>query len=466
MSLLPSNNDKKKKPQGDGDGFQSYDLTSGEWLLDDPKLKAEIEAFLGEDIASDSGDDSDDDSYEDSNTETIIESVPKPEVEPDGDMDYEPESDAKTSRFKVKFDFESKYRDLPENRPLRRRRERRTGCVGGLLYAAFIICISIVLASLAWLAASDVLGFGASDEEVNVSVPKGFTIDDIADMLYDAELIKYKSLFRLYASYSSADQKIAPGAYILNKNYDYRAIVHGMTARGGARVEVKVTIPEGYTMAKIFALLEDNHICTEDDLWRSATWYNYKYDFLDRHTLGDKLRLEGFLFPDTYIFYMNSTPEQVISKMLNDFKGKFNEQYIDRTYELGYSIKEIVTIASMIEREAGADSERKRIAAVIYNRLNSRDFPMLQIDATIFYAIADTGRPFSTEFDSPYNTYKHEGLPPGPIASPGLASIVAALYPDSTNEYYYALSKSGVHEFFKTLAQHQAFVQSNDYAGR
>jgi len=120
----------------------------------------------------------------------------------------------------------------------------------------------------------------------------------------------------------------------------------------------------------------------------------------------------------------------------------------------------------MIEREAGNDEERPRIAAVIYNRLGSSSFPKLQIDATINYAIAGTSRPFSTDIDDPYNTYLHNGLPPGPISNPGIESIRAALYPNSTKEFYYALNKQGTHNFFATKAQQDAFVNSSEYGGR
>jgi len=368
--------------------------------------------------------------------------------------------------FKVKFDFEGQYKDNREDRPIKPRRERRTGCVGGILYAAFVICASLILASLIWLAVTDVLGFGLADEEVNLTVPKDFTLEDITDMLFDAGLIKYKFLFKAYAGLSSADEKISAGSYVLNKNFDYRALVHGMTARGGARVEVEVQIPEGYTMRQIFALLAEKEVCSEDDLWRAATWSTFKQSFLSEVPTGRRTRLEGYLFPDTYMFYIGSSPEQAINKMLDEFGRKYTETYIERAENLGYSIHEIVTIAAMIEREAGSDEERSHIASVIYNRLNSKDYPMLQIDATIYYAIAGTGRPFSTGYDSPYNTYMYEGLPPGPIANPGVASIHAALYPASTGDYYYALNKQGVHDFFKTSKEHQAFVQSDDYGGR
>jgi len=381
--------------------------------------------------------------------------------------DKEQVPDTGSDKFNIDFDFDGEYRDVPEDKPLRRRRERRTGCVGGILYSAFIICISLVLASLLWLATVDVLGFNSVDEQVNITVPAGFTIEDVTDMLFDAGIIRYKFLFDLYAGYSHAEEKITPGAYILNRNLDYRSIVQGMTARAGVRVETTVTIPEGFTLAQICALLEDYGIITSaGDFWDVAANHDFNYHFLDKETLGDKLRLEGFLFPDTHNFYLDSTPVQVLNRLLREFDRRFSDVYIERAEAMGYSIRDIINVAAMIEREAGSDQERARIAAVIYNRLESSSFPHLQIDATIHYAIAGTDIPFSIELDDPYNTYICEGLPPGPIANPGLHSIRAALYPDATNEYYYALNREGTHNFFRTYEQHQAFVKSDQYGGR
>ena len=396
-------------------------------------------------------------------TARISPPAPPPEEKAPSARHSARDADSDIDGFDIRFDFEEAYKDAPENRPLRLRRERRTGCVGGLLYSSFIICVSIVLAALMWKAAVDVLGFNADNEQVNVYIQKDFVLDDIIDILYDTGLIQYKSLFRIYAGFSNAEEKITPGSYVLNKNYDYRALVQGMTARAGVRVETTVTIPEGYTLAQIFTLLEEYSVCAAADLWEAATNYDFNYAFLDKDTLGERLRLEGYLFPETYNFYIGSTPVQAIGTFLREFEKRFTETYIERAENLGYSIHEIITVASMIEREAGSDEERSRIAAVIYNRLNSRDFPNLQIDATIRYAIAGTGIPFSIDYDHPYNTYIIVGLPPGPIANPGKASIEAALYPDSTNEYYYARNKSGTHNFFRTSAQHQAFIRSDEY---
>ena len=375
------------------------------------------------------------------------------------------ELDVGSPDFKMKFDFEGAYRDVPEDKPIRFRREKRTGLIGGLLLAVFIICVSIVLASVAWMATVDILGFASEDEEINVQVPSGFTLEGITDMLYEAGLIRHKALFMLYADYSNAMDKISEGSYILNMNYDYRALVQGMTARAGTRVETTVTIPEGYTLAQIFSLLEAEQVCSAEDLWEAATYHEFTFHFLDNSTLGNRLRLEGFLFPDTYNFFVDSTPVQAISRMLREFNRRFTEEYVERAYDMGYTVHEIITIASLVEREAGDDEERPRIAAVIYNRLNSPNFPLLQIDATIDYARAGTGIPFSTEMDSPFNTYLHEGLPPGPIASPGIHSIRAALFPEETNEFFYALNRQGTHNFFTNYNDHVNFVNSDAYGG-
>jgi len=377
----------------------------------------------------------------------------------------EQELDVGSPDFKMKFDFESAYRNVPENKPLRLRREKRTGLVGGLLLAVFIICVSVIFASVAWMATVDVLGFASEDELVEVVVPQGFTLEGITDMLYESGLIRYKALFTLYAEYSNAIDKISAGSFVLNKNYDYRALVQGMTARAGVRVETTVTIPEGFTLAQIFSLLEAEGVTPAADLWEAATYHDFNFHFLDRSTLGNRLRLEGYLFPDTYNFFMDSTAQQSLLRMLREFNRRFTEEYVEIAEDLGYTVHEIITIASLIEREAGDDEERPRIAAVIYNRLNSPNFPNLQIDATIDYARAGTGIPFSTQFDSPFNTYMHPGLPPGPIASPGLPSIRAALFPAETNEFFYALNRYGTHNFFTNYNDHVNFVNSDAFGG-
>jgi len=374
----------------------------------------------------------------------------------------EPELDTGDDDFEVNFDFDGEYQDVPEEKPLRLRRERRTGCIGGILYAAFIICISLVFASILWLFAVDVLGFGSEDEDVNITIPPGFEMSEVTDLLYDAGLIRHRFLFNAYANFSNAEERITAGQFILNKSFDYRALVQGMTARAGVRVERRVTIPEGFTMMQIFNLLADYGIVhSADDLWEAATNHNFNFHFLDEETIGDRLRLEGFLFPETYNFFVASSPVVVINRFLREFDRRFTDEFVARAAEMNMSIHDIINVAAMIEREAANDEERPRVAAVIYNRLNNtRDFPFLQIDATLDYAVQGTDIPATTNLDHPFNTYTNPGLPPGPIANPGIASIRAALYPLETNEYFYALHVDGTHRFFRTYDEHRAFVRS------
>jgi len=378
----------------------------------------------------------------------------------------DPDLDTGSPDFKMKFDFDGAYRDVPVEKPFRLRRERRTGLVGGLLFALFIICVSVVLASLAWMATTDVLGFATEDVEVTVQVPEDFTLEGVADMLYESGLIRHRALFIFYAEFSNSMDRITSGSFILNQNYDYRALVQGMTARAGQRVETTVTIPEGFTLAQIFTLLERENVATAEELWEVATYHDFDFHFLDPGTIGNRLRLEGFLFPETYNFYMNSNPVVVIRRLLREFNRRFDEEYIIRAENMGLTVHEIIIIASMIEREAGNDAERPRIAAVIYNRLASPNFPYLQIDATIDYIIAGTGMRWSQHIDSPFNSYTHPGLPPGAIANPGMPSIRAALFPDDTNEFFYALNNYGTHNFFTNYTDHHNFVNSDQFGGR
>ena len=373
--------------------------------------------------------------------------------------------DALQPDFEIDFDFDSVCRDVPTGSPIRIRRDKRTGIAGGFLYAVFILSIGIILGSTAWMWAADVLGFDEEAELISVTVPPEFDLEDIVELLFDAGLVRYRFLFRLYARHSDAVYKISPGSYLLCRSFDYRALVYGMTRRIGIRQERDVTIPEGFNLSQIFSRLDYHGITDADDLWYAATYHDFNFPFLDSSTLGDRHRLEGFLFPDTYSFFIESTPVEAISRMLRQFNRVFDEDMVDRAEEMGFTVHEIVIIASMIEREAGDDEERPRISAVIHNRLNYWEHPILQIDATLFYATFAFGIPFSLDMDTPFNTYTHPGLPPGAIANPGIESIRAALFPASTDEFFYALNLYGTHNFFATYAEHRAFVESDQFGG-
>ncbi len=356
-------------------------------------------------------------------------------------------------------------------RPIRRKRSYRTGLRGGLMYFGFVICVSAILASVAWLAADDVLSLNKDYVEAEVYVGEELDMKQVSDELYNKGLIKYRKLFRIFAKLMKADTKMDPGVYTLSTKLDYNAMVHAMHQSTGGPVEratVMVMIPEGKTLKQTFQILSDHGVCPYETLLECAANHDFKYDFLEDIPYGAENRLEGYLFPDTYQFYAPSEPEEAIERFLSNFNTKVTAEMRLQAQEMGYSLREMLTIASLIEMEAGKDTERATIASVIYNRLNSSYYPYLQIDAAIQYALEERKESLTNadlEIDSPYNTYKYAGLPPGPIANPGLASIRAALNPETTGYYFYALNKTGSHNFFATLDQFNSFVNSSEFGG-
>ena len=376
--------------------------------------------------------------------------------------------------------------DLPEIRdylPIRFGRHGRVGIAGGVMYALCVISISIVLACICWMFAADVLALGkdpktavvfieeyvpgegdpvysvVNDEEREIQVD----IDQVAAELKGAGIIEYKWLFKLFSQFSHAETKIDPGTYSVSTALDYRAIVTALQFGSDSQEITKVTFPEGFSMAQIFALLEENHICRAKDLYEAAANYEFDYDFLSELELGDPNRLEGYLFPDTYEFYQGEDATVAISRFLRNFNNRFDDELRARAEKKGYSIHEILTIASLIEKESGGGEESPIIASVIYNRLD--DGWKLELDSTINYIKGTSTFGLTYDdlaIDDPYNTYLYEGLPPGPICNPGLESIKAALYPDSTN-YWFWYAADGETHFFTNSDDFYAFAQAHPY---
>jgi len=373
--------------------------------------------------------------------------------------------------------------------PIRRSREPHTGCLGAIMYFTFVACVSIVLACLAWMCASDMLALNKDNFTATVVLPMEIftseTVDTydedgkktgtervvsadisyVADQLEAAGLIEYKWLFEFFCDMSNADKKVSPGEYELQSRYDYRALIQNMRAGSDSALTIDVTIPEGFTMEQIFHRLEEYGVCDYDELMEAAANYNFNYKFLEGHEPGDAKRLEGFLFPDTYQFYVDMEASSAINKFLTGFYYKFTNDMIYQAQNMGLTVDEVVTVASLIEREAANDSERSLIASVIYNRLAT--YMPLGIDASILYLHQDhEGAPTADMLaeDTPYNTRIHAGLTPTPISNPGLASIQAALNPENTNYYYYALdTATGQHRFFNGSYEHAQFVETQNY---
>ena len=354
--------------------------------------------------------------------------------------------------------------------PKQRKKRKR---INPLLYILFVLVTSAILASVGWLLISDLCAFNKDYVETTVEVNADDNVRSVAEKLENAGLIEYKWFFRMFASVAKADEKIGMGTYTLNTEMDYRALIVGMrSSSGNMKAEtVRVTIPEGYTVEQTIKLLAKNNVCSEEDLLEAARTYNFKYDFINNET-EDLSRLEGYLFPDTYEFYVGAKASSALDKLISTFNSKLDEDLVAQAKERGYDLKKIIVIASLIEKETDG-TDHDKIASVIYNRLDGPGdkggtYGMLQIDAALLYALPGHEGGITNEdkaVDSPYNLYKKAGLPPTAIANPGLNSIKAALQPAETDYYYYALGKDGQHRFFTNYNDHVNFINSGDYVG-
>ncbi len=357
-----------------------------------------------------------------------------------------------------------------------------------VVWLVIILWVGLSLGRIIWVCAKDVLAFGREEQVVSVTIEETDTLDIIADKLKEAGLIRYPELFKLYAGLTDSREDISAGTFNLNTIYDYMALVNHMASHSSAREVVKVTIPEGYNCQQIFELMESKGVCKAEYLSEFCADGELKdYWFLEGVERGTANCLEGFLFPDTYEFYLGDSAENVIGKLLKGFDYRFSDEHRaaidtlnakltammkDNGYDDSYistqlfDVRKVLTVASLVEEETANSDESFKIASVIYNRLtNQRAYPYLNIDATLMYVLGhkDALTAEDLQYDSPYNTNLYKGLVPGPITNPGLNSINAALKPDSTSYYYYVLdtkSEERQHHFSKTLEEHNKFIAS------
>ncbi len=373
--------------------------------------------------------------------------------------------DSRERRSSYEPDGPREGREAPR-RPRKKRRSAGRTAALVLLYVAVVIGVSVMLACIGWVFAGDVLALNKDYKSVTFTVTSEEPFDAVVDRLKNEGLIEYKLLFKIFAAVTHKTDTLAAGTYTLTTDMDYRALLAGMRANSANRAQVRVTIPEGYTTDQIFSLLEEKGVSTVQDLREAAAEHDYAFDFLQDIPLGDYHRLEGYLMPATYDFYTPHDPIYALNKLLVYFDSQvLNDSMMAQVENSGHSLHDILTIASMIERETTGE-DRTDIASVIYNRLNNSTggtMGYLQIDATLVYINGGKEPSEADKFiDSPYNTYLYQGLPAGPIANPGLESIVAALNPAQSKNYYYALGDDNIHHFFRTYDQHQAFIASQE----
>lgn len=287
-----------------------------------------------------------------------------------------------------------------------------------------------------------------------IAIPKGAGLKNIADILKKEGMIRDKFTFELYCKLNKKAGKIIAGKYYLGQYMSTGEIVN-ILASGKAQIDtVKFTIPEGYELRQIVDKLVEMGLVNREAFINSLNNGKYNYDFI-KDIPDRENKLEGYLFPDTYEVYKDASPEDIINKMLERFSVIYNPDYQKRAKELNMTMDQVITLASIIEREAKLDSERSIISAVFQNRIKKH--MLLQSCATVQYILKERKEVLSykdVQIDSPYNTYKNPGLPPGPIASPGVKSIEAALYPADVDYLYFVANGDGSHVFSRTYEEH------------
>lgn len=352
--------------------------------------------------------------------------------------------------------------DSPQGEGHRRRSRRRknSGCAGTIVYVITVLGISVVVSLITIFVANDVFAFITNDEVISINVEQNTTIPELAKQLDDAGVINYGAIFKMYVKLKGgSDESVLAGSYALNPNMDYGQIINALTNSSSTET-LKITVPEGYNADQIKQLLLEEHVCTEAAVEKALNNYPFKHEFIQSEKPVENGWLEGYLFPDTYQIYKgNSTVVDTINKMLNNFENKYDDDIKAGAEMLGKSMHDIVTIASLIEREVQKDEERAMVAGVIYNRLNHPDeFPNLQVDASVLYGLGRTSGKLTDadlQKDTAYNLYTREGLPPGPICNPGYKSLYAASHPDEHNYYYYVALPDGSHLFANSYDEHQ-----------
>lgn len=341
-------------------------------------------------------------------------------------------------------------------------------------YIGFGCCllVSIILASCALSCINDVLAMNRDDEEtIEVILPNDADTFDAVRVLDKAGLIKNTMFCNLYLKIMGySDENYLPGVYYFTENMGVEKMITRFKTSTTRGAVISVTIPEGYTIDQIFERLEKNDICTKEALYKTIDNVDFsaEYDFIANL---DKVEnryhvLEGYMFPATYEFEQGADPATVIRKFLDTFNSRWSDKYEARAKELSMSVDDIITIASIIEKEGANSQQFAQVSSVLHNRLNrSGLYPTLDCDSTQDYVTNTISKRITTASElNPYivnySTYESAGLPPGAICNPGAAAIEAALYPDSHQYYFFAHDKNRKIYMATTLDEHNANLRT------
>lgn len=316
-----------------------------------------------------------------------------------------------------------------------------------------IMAAGVIVSCWAYLAVQLMMPLPMGNKNIEIEIPKGSTFRQAVDIFAERGLIRDRNIFLFVGRISSIDRKIRAGYYSIYKTMNSLDLLKVL--RRGQIIEYEITVVEGDSLREIAEKLAETGIVDEYDFGKLSS----DQSFLSSYNISAPT-LEGYLFPETYRIPKGMDPKEAIGMMINKMREKYSDKLSARAVELNLSERDVLTLASIIEKEAVTDEERPLISAVYHNRLKKR-IP-LQADPTAIYGIKSSREKITSgdlKRKTPYNTYTNKGLPPGPIASPGIKSIVAALYPANVPFIYFVSNNDGTHHFSVSAEEHEAAVR-------
>lgn len=372
----------------------------------------------------------------------------------------------------------------PVKKPKKQRRHITTATITSarifwaILISVFVIISATFLAFYIINFARDFTGIAKEDIRIEVVIPENATKGEIADILKKNKVISTPDLFKFYLDFTDNEDPFIEGTHVLSPKMSYSDIAYELQTKAIIIETVSVTVPEGFTAEQIATLLEENYVCSADDFMYYYRTLQGEYNFEKKLVKNDLkyYQLEGYLFPDTYEFYIDTdfrdnpdadtmeSAKMAADKFFSNFNSKITTKMYKRMEELGMSLNETITLASMIQKEANTEESMGLVSSVFHNRLNNpHNFPQLQSDVTIFYVtnwiqphIPESNYNLYQEMFDAYNTYECYGLPVGPICSPGIEAINAALYPAESNYYFFVTDTKKNHFYYaETVEEHE-----------
>lgn len=373
---------------------------------------------------------------------------------------------------KQKADKKQQKKDKKERKAREKIKGRQNRWLFRCVWLCMIAMVSVMLSRYLVVGVNDMLAVGRNTSgSVSVELAKDCSLGDVANALEKSGAIDNSFFFTMYCMVTGADAGFGQGSYELETDMDYEAIVNYLQNNNNRQDIVRITFPEGINLLEIAEKLEENEVCTAEEVLEAANSSNYdNYDFIGAiNNAEDRYyKLEGYLFPDTYDFYKGEDPKVALGKMINTCQTRFSKEMREKAEELGYTIDEVLTLASIVQAEAVDEKDMRMVAGILQNRLEngaSHDIYHLECDSTSYYPYAsksDVPADILEGFTSSYDTYNIEGLPAGPICSPGLSAIRAVLEPssDSQGMYYFCHDKEGTPYYASTWSQHQANLKA------